>query len=151
MTTAIHRFVEACENGTHPSLVARVPSGWVVMGEQQVLPGYCLLYPERVVPDLNALTGDERARFLADMARVGDALLACTDAVRINYEILGNLEPALHAHIVPRYADEPAELRTRPFWFYDWPSARRFDPETDDALRQALRRRLSGEGLSPED
>lgn len=150
-STAIHRFVEACVDGTHPSLVARVPSGWVVMGSQQVVNGYCLLYPDPVVKDLNALDGDARAQFLADMARVGDALLATTSAVRINYEILGNLEPALHAHIVPRYADEPDDLRTRPFWFYDWPAARPFDLEVDGSLLDLLRQHLSGEGLVQED
>lgn len=150
-TTAIHRFVEECRQGTHPSLVARVASGWVVMGSPQVLDGYCLLYPDPVVPTLNALEGEHRAQFLSDMARVGDALLALTDASRINYEILGNLEPALHAHIVPRYANEVDELRTRPVWYYDWPTARPFDPSIDGPLLESLRARLSGEGLVIED
>jgi len=32
--------------------------------------------------------------------------------VRINYALFGNLEPALHAHVFPRRADEPAATRT---------------------------------------
>ena len=42
-----------------------------------------------------------RKTFFYEMSLVGDALLSVTDAVRINYEMLGNLEPALHAHIFP--------------------------------------------------
>ena len=41
-----------------PAAIARLPSGWVIMGERQVLPGYCLLLPDPVVPHLNALDAD---------------------------------------------------------------------------------------------
>jgi diadenosine tetraphosphate (Ap4A) HIT family hydrolase len=50
------------------------------------------------------------------MSLIGDALLEVTAAYRINYEILGNTEPALHAHIFPRYLSEPAEPRGVPVW-----------------------------------
>jgi hypothetical protein len=50
----------------------------------------------------------------ADMVGLGDVLLELTGALRINYEILGNLEPALHAHLFPRYASEPDGLRQGP-------------------------------------
>ena len=107
--SAIHRFVEQARRGELPRVIARVMSGWAVLGDPQILPGYCLLLPDPVVPDLNALRGSERQQFLDDMARLGDAVLAVTGAERINYEILGNVEPALHAHVIPRSAREPAE------------------------------------------
>ena len=82
-----------------PAAVAKLPSGWVIMGERQVLHGYCLLLPDPVVPHLNALPSGARGRFLSDMAFVGDVLLEMTQAVRINYAIYGNVVPVLHAHI----------------------------------------------------
>ena len=84
-----------------------------MLGERQFLPGYCLLLPDPVVPTLNALAGAERAAFLADMASLGDAVLAVTHAVRINYAIYGNQDPALHAHVIPRFHDEPAGSQHR--------------------------------------
>ena len=48
--TTIHSLVERCHAGQLPALNAKRPSGWVVMGERQVLPGYCLLLPEPVAP-----------------------------------------------------------------------------------------------------
>lgn len=140
--TAIHRFVAQARRGELPRLITRLPSGWAVLGDPQVLPGYALLYPDPVVPHLNALEGQARAGFLRDMARLGDAVLAVTDAVRINYELLGNLEPALHAHVVPRYADEPEALRTKPVWSHDWAAAPRFDPATHHELVMELRAAL---------
>jgi diadenosine tetraphosphate (Ap4A) HIT family hydrolase len=142
MTTAIHRRVAACRAGADPTLVARLPCGWAVMGDPQVLAGYCLLLPDPVVPHLNALPPAGQAAFLADMARLGQAVLELTGALRINYALFGNLEPALHAHVFPRFADEPAALRAANPWGYDWPAARRFDPALDGRLLGALRARL---------
>jgi diadenosine tetraphosphate (Ap4A) HIT family hydrolase len=109
------------------------------LGERQVFAGYCLLLPDPVVPHLNALEHAHREIFLADMASVGDALLASTDAVRVNYAMFGNLEPALHAHVFPRYADEPATTRTAQPWALDWGAA----PEYSAALHGDLKRRIA--------
>jgi diadenosine tetraphosphate (Ap4A) HIT family hydrolase len=142
LVTAIHRFVAEARAGTLGRVVARMPSGWAVLGDPQILPGYCLLYPDPVVPHLNGLDGDARQRFLADMARLGDAVLQVTGAMRINYEILGNAEPALHAHVIPRYADEPDASRTRPVWLHDWTAAPAFDPAAHRDLAARLRTTL---------
>ena len=138
MTTSIHRRVDALRAGRDPAFVARLASGWAVLGERQFLPGYCLLLPDPVVPHLNALTGSGRAAFLADMAALGDAVLSVTHAVRINYAIYGNLDPALHAHVIPRYHDEPEKLRTAQPWAYDWDAAPAFELERHRELRDRL-------------
>lgn len=142
MTTAIHRLVESCRNGEHPAVIARMPSGWAVLGQKQVLRGYCLLLPDPVVPHLNALTAAARDEFMADLGRLGDAVLAATGALRINYAIFGNLEPALHAHVHPRYADEPEAMRTNNPWSYDWSQSPAFDLTLHGALLAAIRREL---------
>ena len=143
MSTAIHRRVEACRAGTDPTCIARLDSGWAVMGDPQVLPGYCLLLPDPVVPHLNALPAAAQAAFLADMARLGDAVFARTGAVRINYALFGNVEPALHAHVFPRLANEPPGHREAHPWSYDWSRARPFDAAVDGALLHALRTDLT--------
>jgi diadenosine tetraphosphate (Ap4A) HIT family hydrolase len=141
LDTAIHRRVAACRAGTDPTRIARLASGWAVLGEPQVLRGYCLLLPDPVVPHLNAMSPATQQAFLADMARLGDAVLRVTGAVRINYAMLGNLEPALHAHVFPRFVDEPDSLATAHPWAYDWKAA----PGFDVALHGALLRRLQDE------
>jgi diadenosine tetraphosphate (Ap4A) HIT family hydrolase len=119
-----------------------MPGGWAVMGDPQVLRGYCLLLPDPVVPHLNEMVPEAQSAFLADMARLGQAVLELTGAIRINYAIFGNVEPALHAHVLPRFADEPEAMRTANPWGYDWNAARRFDADRDGALLVALRERL---------
>ncbi len=139
--TTIHTMVERCRAASFPALVARLPSGWVIMGERQVLTGYCLLLPDPVVPHLNALSPALRGQFLSDMALVGDALLAVTAGLRINYAIFGNVDPALHAHIFPRRAAEPEATRTAQPWALDWNAA----PNYSEALHGELRQRIAAD------
>jgi diadenosine tetraphosphate (Ap4A) HIT family hydrolase len=143
MPTAIHRMVEACRSGDNPALIARMVSGWAIMGSRQVLRGYCLLLPDPVVPHLNAMSPAARDQFMADLGTLGDAVLRTTDALRINYAIFGNLEPALHGHVHPRYRDEAEAHRTANPWSYDWSLAPAFDPGMHGHLRDSIRRELS--------
>jgi diadenosine tetraphosphate (Ap4A) HIT family hydrolase len=137
--TAIHAMVERCRAGDYPAAVLSLRSGWVIMGERQVLSGYCLLLPDPVVPHLNALPADLRGQFLSDMALVGDALMEVTVATRINYALYGNVEPALHAHIFPRHAAEPEATRTAQPFALDWAGA----PAYSDAVHGEFKRRLA--------
>jgi diadenosine tetraphosphate (Ap4A) HIT family hydrolase len=141
MPSTIHALVDRCRAAQLPAAIAKLPSGWVIMGERQVLPGYCLLLPDPVVPHLNALAGDARAQFMFDMALVGDVLLAITAAARINYAIYGNVDPALHVHIFPRDSAEPENTRTAQPWALDWNAA----PLYSDAMHGDFKRRVGME------
>ncbi|HWD32236.1 MAG TPA: HIT domain-containing protein [Pseudomonas sp.] len=134
----ISQRVELARNGANDKVICRMASGWAVMGDVQFLPGYCLLLPDPVVPSLNDLDTEARATYLLDMARMGDAVLQATGALRMNYEILGNSEPELHCHIFPRYASEPEENRKMPVWFYDWKNAVAYSEETHGDLRRKI-------------
>lgn len=118
-----HR-VEQARSGDNPYVIAKMASGWLVLGDVQPLPGYCLLLADPVVPSINALSADDRAAYSLDMIRAGDAVAAATGAIRLNYEILCNLAPALHAHIIPRFDwEEPAKRIAPPFIAYAWDDA----------------------------
>jgi diadenosine tetraphosphate (Ap4A) HIT family hydrolase len=139
--TSIHVMVDRCRAADYPPAIARLRSGWLIMGERQVLTGYCLLLPDPVVPQLNALPFELRGQFLSDMAMAGDALLAVTAAARINYAIFGNVDPALHAHIFPRHLTEPEATRSAQPWALDWNAA----PGYSEALHGDLKRRIAAE------
>jgi diadenosine tetraphosphate (Ap4A) HIT family hydrolase len=82
------------------------------------------------------------------MAACGDVLRDVMGAVRINYAMFGNVEPALHAHLFPRRLDEPAEQVTAQPWALDWSTAPAFDLEHHrpliERLQRALRDQLPG-------
>jgi diadenosine tetraphosphate (Ap4A) HIT family hydrolase len=146
--TAIHQLVSAAREGKDPRVIARLYSGWALFGERQFVRGYALLLPDPVVPNLNALDVAARGAFLTDMARLGDALLKVTGAVRINYAMFGNEEPALHAHVIPRYLDEPEALRTSHPWAYDWKLAPLFERAACQELAAALLHELERLGVT---
>ena len=142
--TVIHRMVERCRAGAYPPAVARLRSGWVVIGARQVLSGYCLLLPDPVVPHLNALPSELRAQFLSDMSAVGDALLVVVSAaVRINYAIFGNVDPALHAHVFPRHSAEPEATWTAQPFALDWKAAPVYSKTLHGELKQRLAAQLA--------
>ena len=137
--------IENARKGINPSAVCRLASGWVFLADMQYLRGYCILMADPLVESINALDGQGRSQFLCDMALVGDALLEVTGAYRINYAIFGNSDPVLHAHIVPRYADEPPQYLHNVPWSYpqEQMDALTFDPDRDRPLLQALKQRLT--------
>ena len=137
--TAIHAVVRQCRAGLHPACVAAVESGWVILAERQVTAGYCLLLPDPVAGDLNELTAVRRGVILRDVGLLGDVLLDVTGAVRINYAIFGNIEPALHLHAFPRYAEELQRTNNAQPWALDWASA----PLFAESLHGDLKRRIA--------
>ncbi len=148
MSTAAHAItarVERCRSGNDPQVLARMASGWAILGKYQPGPitGCCMLLPDPVVPSINDLSEDQRTGFLLDFARIGDAVLEATGAERINYLMLCNIVPELHGHVVPRFATEDPQLRLKgPFEAYDFGNARIGDAEGEDAELCARLRKL---------
>lgn len=144
-TTLIHERVGLCREGKNDKSICRVSSGWVVIGDVQFLRGYCLLLADPVVRSLNDLSKEQRKDFLYEMSVLGDVLLDVTGARLINYEILGNAEFALHAHLFPRYENEPEEVKHRPAWMYDksYRASIPFDEDRDRDLMTKIKEGLS--------
>lgn len=103
----------ACERiadiktGTNPDLILELESSYVVLGEPQFFRGYTLLLAKEHKEELHELDPVTRARFLADMALVAEALYATVKPQKLNYELLGNYVRHLHWHLFPRHADDP--------------------------------------------
>jgi diadenosine tetraphosphate (Ap4A) HIT family hydrolase len=115
--------VGAAERGENPTVLARMRTGWAVIGDIQHLPGYCLLLYAGTANHLTDLPRDERARFLLDLSLLGEAVeTACgrrdKGFRRLNYEVLGNSWEHLHGHVHPRYDWEPPEFLHGPVWRY---------------------------------
>ncbi|BDR60320.1 HIT family protein [Lactobacillus xylocopicola] len=130
-------------------VITELAGGYVVMGDTQFLPGYCVLLPKRHVASLNDLKLKERVEFLKDMSLLGDAILKACRVERINYDILGNTDHFLHAHVFPRYKTETAKRLTRPVWLYEpcfWTAVKyQYDDKKHGEIRQAIAEELKRE------
>lgn len=110
--------IEAALKGENPTVIIRMKSGFAVLGDTQFLPGYCVLLRYPSVSSLNDISIEERTEFLVDMSILGDAIIEVCKPMRINYEILGNTDAYLHAHVFPRYIWEEESRRKMPIFQY---------------------------------
>jgi diadenosine tetraphosphate (Ap4A) HIT family hydrolase len=79
--------------------------------------GYSLvLWRGRHVAEPTELSDEEASEYWLELLRVGRALEAHFEPVKLNYDLLGNSLPHLHTHVIPRYADDP-----RPGWPFPFP------------------------------
>lgn len=139
--------IGSAKAGTNPTLLARMPQSFAVIGDTQFLPGYCvLLVDDPRIDRLTDLPKRQPLEFLDSMDTLGQAIEAACSATdagfrRMNYEILGNTDAYLHAHLFPRYEwEDPAHIG-RPVWLYD--PGEFYGPEAALAARHdELRRRI---------
>ena len=137
--------IGAAERGANPTVLARMRTGWAVIGDTQHLPGYCLLLYAGHANHLTDLPRPERQEFLLDLSIMGEAVTTVCrsrdpEFLRANYEILGNSWPHLHGHVHARYNWEPDEYRNGPVWRY---GEHRLHPQHQlaphhDSLKNAL-------------
>ncbi len=103
-----------------------------------------VIWRGRHVAEPTELDAGEAAGWWRELVEVGRAIERRFGPVKLNYELLGNSVPHLHAHVMPRYADDP-----RPGWPFPWPDE---DPPPfpEEEVRRdadALRALLSNSSL----
>lgn len=95
-------------------LVWEFPHSVLLLGTWQYYHGYCVLVARRHATELSGLPDDERRAFLEEMCRAARAIETAFSPLKMNYELLGNVVPHVHWHLVPRSAGDPARLK--PVW-----------------------------------
>ena len=86
----------------------------VSLNRDQFFPGYCFVYAKQHVTELFHLEDAVRDAVMAEVSAVAKALYIALRPDKINYELLGNMAPHMHWHIVPRFSSDP--LWPRPHW-----------------------------------
>jgi diadenosine tetraphosphate (Ap4A) HIT family hydrolase len=141
--------VGSAHRGENPLVMARMRSGFAVIGDTQHLPGYSLLLTDDASANhLTDLDWERRKQFLFDLSLIGEAMeRACQGKGlrRINYEVLGNSLAVLHGHVHARYDWEPPDKVSGPVWRY--PKDERNDPKCaySDAKHGELRAAITAE------
>jgi diadenosine tetraphosphate (Ap4A) HIT family hydrolase len=141
--------IAAALRGENPKVMARMRTGFAVIGDTQHLPGYSLLLIDDLAVDhLTDLPWPRRRDFFFDLSLIGEAVFAVTraqGAQRINYEVLGNSWPHLHGHVHPRYEWEPPDKIGGPVWRYPKELRNAAEHAYDDARHGELRAAITAE------
>ena len=77
--------------------------------------GHTAVVFRRHVASLTDLAPDELADYWLDIQEVARAIERVCTPCHVNYQLLGNMVPHLHVHVVPRYLDDSAPQRPLPW------------------------------------
>lgn len=97
------------QSGCEPKHLFDLNDCYVLDGSASHVPGYLILvYKDSSVKSLSALPLEKQISFMSTLAVLNFSIAKSISEVdnnfiRSNLEILGNLDPYLHAHIWPRF------------------------------------------------
>lgn len=98
-----------CQRGFPLHVLATLDAAWLTMPEEAVMPGYVCLVSRVHAVELHDLSEAQANAFMQDVRKVARAVSSATGAVKLNYEIHGNILPHLHMHFFPRHVGDRFE------------------------------------------
>ena len=87
--------------------IARFSTSTLGLYDDERFPGRCLLVLDTHFEDFALLDREVTMMFMEDSKKAARILQRVTGASRVNYAILGNAEPHIHIHLIPRVAGDP--------------------------------------------
>lgn len=115
MDCLICNRIEDIKKGKNPNFVAAYKSGYMVKHDNQKRIGYTLFLSKIHARELHELSLKQQSDFLLDMAHAAESVYREYKPVKLNIELLGNKDPHLHWHIIPRYKGD--RFPTYPIWY----------------------------------
>ena len=104
----------------HPRWIADLRVSTAILASNQLCRGYTVLVYNKVhATELFQLKRQDLIAYSEDLAKVAQAIHQAYDPYKINYELLGNVVPHLHWHVIPRRKSDPMELNW-PIWGKDY-------------------------------
>jgi diadenosine tetraphosphate (Ap4A) HIT family hydrolase len=110
----ICKMIEAWRHGQQVSFIHEFPKSILVLNETQFYRGHCMLLLKDHKREFYHLRPEDFADFAKELYAATAAVDRAFSPLKLNVQCLGNQEPHVHWHIIPRYASDP-NARTQPF------------------------------------
>ncbi len=94
--------------------IAELDQSYVLLNRDQFFPGYTFVVTKNHVTELFHLDRQMRTALMEEVTLIAASLYNLYKPAKMNYELLGNMVPHMHWHLVPRFTAEP--LWPRPIW-----------------------------------
>ena len=107
-------MIDRIRANAFPDFIAELKSCYVILGDQQFYRGYCVLFAKLHATELYLMPADAARLLFDEMRLVAESIAAVVKPWKMNYECLGNSEPHVHWHLLPRYKTD--EMRHGPVW-----------------------------------
>lgn len=109
--------INMIQQGRNPYFVAELDTGYIVIADYQYFKGYTIFLCKQDVRELHELNNEFKIKFLEEMSIVSEAVYHSFEPIKLNIELLGNIDSHVHWHIVPRYGTDP--FPHGPAWLTD--------------------------------
>ena len=94
--------------------IAELEHCYVLLNRDQFFPGYSFVFTKEHVTELFHLDRATRQAVVEEVNLVAEVLDKTFEPTKMNYELLGNMVPHMHWHLVPRFDSDP--LWPKPIW-----------------------------------
>ena len=98
--------VAMARTGHNPYLIHEFEHSLFVVGDHQFFRGYSLLLLKVHLRELHDLPPSVQPAFYHELMLATEAIVRCFKPDKLNHLALGNQEPHVHWHIMPRYAND---------------------------------------------
>lgn len=112
------------------------------LADDQTWPGWSILILKKHVTEIFEMSPAERAAAIEEVSEAARILKTAFGATKMNIELLGNQEPHIHWHIVPRRSDDPAW--NKPIWTHAHQPLKLTSKE-HDAVVTRIRKKLASQ------
>ncbi|MCJ7578066.1 MAG: HIT family protein [candidate division Zixibacteria bacterium] len=119
-----------------PQWIADLQVSTAILCTNQICRGYTILiYNKAHITELFQLEREDRIAYSEDLVNVAKAIYDAYHPHKMNYELLGNILPHLHWHIIPRLKTDPIELHW-PIWGKDYAEVKLSDDQYREIVEE---------------
>lgn len=137
--------VQALKEGMYPLLVKEFKHSYLLLGDHQYYPGYCVLLSKIHYREMTDLPAAVQAEFFHEMMIAHRIIEKTYQPKKMNMCSLGNVVDHVHWHFFPRYESDP-HFKNPPFLQMNLFETAKTTPEM---AREAIERlRLTEKNLS---
>ena len=120
----------------NPAWIADLHVSTAFLSGNQICRGYTILvYNKAHITELFQLGEEDRIAYSEDLVKVAKAIYDAYHPYKMNYELLGNVVPHLHWHIIPRRKTDPLHLHW-PIWGKDYTEVKLSDDEYRETVEE---------------
>lgn len=103
--------LDLARKGENFHFVRDLGTSALFVGDHQFFRGYCVLVAKRHVRELHQMSSEDGRSLHDELMHVCAIITKTFDVHKINLASFGNIDEHVHWHIIPRYAEEPDDLR----------------------------------------
>lgn len=98
--------VENLKTGKYPYLIHEFKNSYLLLGEHQFYPGYCVLVSKSHHREMSDIPSPEREEIFQEMMASSQLIQRAFKPKKMNLSSLGNVVEHLHWHFFPRYQED---------------------------------------------